>query len=106
MVPQNCLTGRMATDWTTYLEPWSKVLAHAGHYSADAAEQALHEILLDIMRFDRSKPASYPNGRMLTDDVASIRVRMVPGGEITGDNLRPHTDLLAGFPYLGPPHQK
>jgi len=26
-------------------------------------------------------------------------------GEVMRDNVGPHRDLLAGFPYLGPPHQ-
>jgi hypothetical protein len=28
-----------------------------------------------------------------------------PNGKVTRDNVRPHNDLLAEFPYLGPPHK-
>ena len=98
--------GEPATDWETYLEPWTKVLAHTGHYNAADAEKALRVILPDVLRFDRSQPASYPNGRKPTDDVESIRILMVSGGEITTGGVPPHTDLLDTFPYLGHPHPK
>jgi len=26
-------------------------------------------------------------------------------GKVTGDKVGPHRDLLAEFPYLGPPHK-
>ena len=70
------------------------------------AEKALRVILPDVLRFDRSKPASYPNGRTPTDDVESIRILMVSGGEITTGGVPPHKDLLNEFPYLGHPHPK
>nr|WP_168500369.1 DUF4331 family protein [Streptomyces sp. RLB1-33]QIY76229.1 DUF4331 domain-containing protein [Streptomyces sp. RLB1-33] len=96
--------GEPAQDWDTYLKPWTAVLAHTGGYEAQEAEKALRTILPDILRYDRSKPAAYPNGRTLTDDVTSARLTMLSGGKITSDNIPPHTDFLSGFPYLGHPH--
>ncbi|GAA1217818.1 hypothetical protein GCM10009665_04630 [Kitasatospora nipponensis] len=96
--------GEPTDDWATYREPWTAVLQHTGGYDAQAAEQALHTILPDVLHYDRSAPAGYPNGRLLTDDVTSARLAMVSGGKVTGDHIGPHTDLLAHFPYLGPPH--
>ncbi|MEV6702636.1 DUF4331 family protein [Streptomyces sp. NPDC051453] len=96
--------GEPAKDWDTYLKPWTAVLAHTGGYDAQAAEQTLRTILPDVLRYDRSEPAAYPNGRALTDDVTSARLTMVSGGKITSDNIPPHTDLLPEFPYLGHPH--
>ncbi|QKW07555.1 DUF4331 family protein [Streptomyces sp. NA04227] len=96
--------GEPAQDWDTYLQPWTAVLAHTGGYDAQAAESTLRTILPDVLRFDRSRPAAYPNGRALTDDVTSARLSMVSGGKITSDNIPPHTDLLPDFPYLGHPH--
>lgn len=98
--------GEPRDDWATYLAPWSAVLAHTGHYSAEDAEKTLRDILPDVLRFDRSQPATYPNGRTLSDDVEDIRLRMVSNNEITGDGIGPHTDLLPEFPYLGHPHKK
>lgn len=97
-------TGEPANDWEKYIGPWTAVLAHTGHYSAEDAEKVLHIVLPDILRYDRSKPAAYPNGRTLTDDVTSARLSMVSNGKITSDHIPPHTDLLATFPYLGHPH--
>jgi len=96
--------GQPADDWDTYREPWTAVLQQTGGYSVEAAEQALPVVLPDVLRYDRSKPAAYPNGRTLTDDVISARLAMVTNGNITGDNISPHTDLLPSFPYLGTPH--
>lgn len=93
-----------AGDVGKYLDPWAKVLEHTGGYSYEAATKALAVVLPDVLRFDRSKPAGYPNGRTLTDDVTSARLTMVTGGKITSDHIPARTDLLAEFPYLGPPH--
>lgn len=97
-------TGEPADDWDKYRAPWTAALEHAGGYTVDAAEQALHVVLPDILAFDRDQPAAYPNGRILTDDVTSARLAMLTNGKITTDDIGPHTDLLPDFPYLGNPH--
>ncbi|WP_432152992.1 DUF4331 family protein [Streptomyces tricolor] len=96
--------GEPADDWDTYREPWTAVLQHFGGYDRQAAEQALRTVLPDILRLDRGKPAAYPNGRTLTDDVTSARLAMLTAGKVPTDHIGPHTDLLPGFPYLGTPH--
>ncbi|WP_432170698.1 DUF4331 family protein [Streptomyces sp. 1222.5] len=96
--------GEPADDWDTYREPWSAVLAHTGGYGPAEAEKALRTVLPDVLRYDRTEPAAYPNGRTLTDDVTSARLAMVSGGKVTDDHIGPHTDLLPEFPYLGHPH--
>ncbi|MFH9736840.1 DUF4331 family protein [Streptomyces roseolus] len=96
--------GEPADDWGTYSEPWAAVLEHFGDYDRQSAEQALRTVLPDILRYDRSKPASYPNGRTLTDDVTSARLTMLTAGKVPTDHIGPHTDLLPDFPYLGTPH--
>jgi hypothetical protein len=50
-----------------------------------------------------AKPATYPNGRILTDDVYSLRFAWLSNGKIRPTGLKPHDNLLAHFPYLGPP---
>ena len=53
-----------------------------------------------------TRPAVYPtNGRTLTDDVVDPFLRVLTNGKAAGDGVGPHTDLLAEFPYVGPPHQ-
>lgn len=91
-------------DVDHYRDAWIEVLGHTGGYPAAQAEQVLRTVLPDILRFDRSRPAQYPNGRRLDDDVTDARLRMISNGRISGDGIGPHTDLLPGFPYLGPPH--
>jgi len=64
----------------------------------------------DVMIYDTSKPAVYPNGRALADDV--VLSACVLGGEcrVFNAEMRPMTprsnDLpfLSAFPYLAPPH--
>jgi hypothetical protein len=96
--------GEPADDWATYRDAWTAVLQHTGGYDPAAAEQALRSVLPDVLRLDRTKPAAYPNGRTLTDDVTSARLTMISGGKVSSDHIGPHTDLLPVFPYLGPPH--
>ena len=60
-----------ADDVANYLEPWSVILQNAGGYSPEAAKAAALQVLPDILDYDRTKPAAYPNGRILTNDVYS-----------------------------------
>jgi hypothetical protein len=95
-------TRQPSDDVANYLGPWSAVL-EAGGYTPEAARAAALEVLPDILRHDRTKPATYPNGRILTDDVFSRRFAWLSNGKIPPTGLKPHDNLLAAFPYLGPP---
>jgi hypothetical protein len=95
--------GQPADDLANYLQPWSKVLGEHG-YTPEGAVAAARMVLPDILRYNRSRPAAYPNGRALTDDVFSARFAWLTNGKVGPDGLRPHEDLLAEFPYLGPPN--
>ena len=66
---------------------------------------AAEGILPDVLCFNPSKPAKYPNGRVFTDDVIDTRVALLTKGECPPTGLKPHTDVLTEFPYLGNPHQ-
>jgi len=92
-----------ADDVANYLGPWSKILENGG-YTPEAAKAAALQALPDILPYDRTKPATYPNGRILTDDVYSARFAWLSNGKIPSAGLQPHGDLLAQFPYLGPPN--
>ncbi len=93
-----------ADDVANYLEPWSAILQNAGGYTPEAARAAALEVLPDILHYDRTKPATYPNGRVLTDDVYSLRFAWLTNGKVPPSGLKPHDDLLAHFPYLGVPN--
>ena len=92
-----------ADDVANYLEPWSKVLENGG-YPPEEAEAAAVMFLPDILRYDRTKPIVYPNGRKLIDDVYSYRFAWLTYGKVPPQGLKPHADLLTDFPYLGPPN--
>lgn len=92
-----------AGDREHYLQPWSDVLGKAG-YTGEEAARALMVVLPDVLHFDRSKPAAYPNGRGLTDDVFDARLALVTNGQVSGDQTGPHSDYLDTFPYRGQPH--
>ena len=63
-------------------------------------------MLPDLLRYDSARPASFPSsGRALTDDVSDAFISVVTNGKVTGDKVGPHRDLLAEFPFLGPPHK-
>jgi hypothetical protein len=81
-------------------------LEHTGGYAPEAAKRVAQTLLPDLIRYDPTRPASYPqNGRTLTDDVVDVFLPILTNGKVKGDGVGPHRDLLAEFPYLGPPHQ-
>jgi hypothetical protein len=80
-------------------------LEHTGGYAPGDALRLAATLLPDILHFDPALPASYPgNGRALTDDVLDHFLSLLTNGRVQSDGVGPHRDLLAEFPYLGPPH--
>ena len=92
-----------ADEVANYLGPWSKILENGG-YSPEEAKEAALQFLPDVLRYDRTKPVSYPNGRKLIDDVYSYRFAWLTHGNVPPTGLKPHADLQVHFPYLGPPN--
>jgi hypothetical protein len=97
--------GHPADDVANFLEPWSKLLESRGYPPAVARETVL-TVLPDVMHYNRTRPAHYPNGRVLTDDVYDIRMAFLTYGRITSDGVSPHDDYLTEFPFLGLPNAK
>ncbi|MEU0791770.1 DUF4331 family protein [Amycolatopsis sp. NPDC005961] len=91
-------------DVVNYLEIWAKFLEDNGGYSPEEARAAALIVLPDVLRYDRSRPADYPNGRTLTGDAFSARFAWMSKGKIGSQGLQPHDDLLREFPYLGVPN--
>jgi hypothetical protein len=92
-----------ADDVANYLGRWSKIL-ESGGYPPEEAKAAAMQVLPDILRYDRTQPAAYPNGRVLTDDVYSTRFSWLSHGKVPPTGLKPHDDLQVKFPYLGAPN--
>jgi Domain of unknown function (DUF4331) len=93
-------------DYKRWLELFVHLMGHTGNYTREEAIAAINEdsLLPDMLVYNPSKPATYPNGRNMTDDVINARLSFLSKGDIPPDGLSPHTDLLSEFPYLGTPH--
>ena len=92
-------------DDARYVDSFAHALEHTGAYAPAEALRVAKTLLPEILPYDPSRPACFPhNGRTLTDDAAGAFLTVLTNGRVTGDNVRPHNDLLAEFPYLGPPH--
>lgn len=93
-------------DRERWIGQFVHLMGHTGGYSDAEAVAAIDEegTLPDMLTFDPAKPAKYPNGRVFTDDVIDYRLAFLSKGDIPPSGLRPHTDTLAEFPYLGTPH--
>ncbi|MGA9945262.1 MAG: DUF4331 family protein [Candidatus Cybelea sp.] len=98
------ITGEPAND-ARFIAVFAHSLQHAGGYTPDGATHAAATLLPDVLPYQPGRQASYPsNGRALTDDAVAHFLTVLTNGKVTGDGLAPHTDLLAEFPYVGPPH--
>ncbi|MGA7926738.1 MAG: DUF4331 family protein [Candidatus Sulfotelmatobacter sp.] len=81
-------------------------LKHTGGYTSEEAVRVAKTLLPDILFYDPTRPASYPdNGRALTDDVMDGFISILTNGKLTRDNVGSHNGLLAEFPYVGAPHK-
>jgi hypothetical protein len=98
------LAGEPAND-ARFIAVFAHSLEHTGGYAPEEASRVAGTLLPDMLSYDPTRPASFPsNGRTLTDDAADAFLAVLTNGKVTGDKVGPHIDLLAEFPYLGPPH--
>src|SRR5882757_7965290 len=99
------LGGEPADD-ERFLAAFAHALEHTGGYTPAEAKRVAGTLLPDVMPYDPTRQASFPdNGRTLTDDAFDWFMRVLTNGRVTGDSVGPHVDLLREFPYVGPPHQ-
>jgi hypothetical protein len=92
-------------DDARFIPVFAHGLEHAGGYAPEEARRVAGTLLPDILSYDPTRPASFPsNGRRLTDDAADAFLAVLTNGKVTGDKVGPHIDLLAEFPFVGPPH--
>jgi hypothetical protein len=93
-------------DDARFVAVYAHSLEHTGGYTPQEAMRVAATLLPDILFYDPTQPASYPdNGRALLDDVSDGVISILTNGKVTTDNVGPHSDLLASFPYVGPPHK-
>jgi hypothetical protein len=92
-------------DDARFVAVFAHALEHTGGFTPEEARRVAGTLLPDILRYDPTRPASFPhNGRALSDDAADTFLTIITNGKVTGDRVGPHGDLLAEFPYVGPPH--
>jgi hypothetical protein len=93
-------------DDARFIPVFAHALEHTGGYTSAEATRVSQTLLPDVLHYDPTRPASYPeNGRALTDDVVDFFLPLLTNGKVTRDNVGPHTDLLSSFPYVAPPHK-
>src|ERR1700719_2452128 len=98
------LAGEPADD-ERFLSAFAHALEHTGGYPPVEARRGAGTLPPGVLPYDPTRPASFPdNGRTLTDDAADAFLAVLTNGRVTGDKVAAHSDLLAEFPYLGPPH--
>ena len=76
-------------DRTRWLDQFVHLMGHTGNYTREEAIAAIDKerTLPDMLSFDPSKPAAYPNGRVFTDDVINYRLAFLTKNDI---RRRPH----------------
>jgi hypothetical protein len=93
-------------DDARFVPVFAHALEHTGGYTPAEATRVAGTLLPDVLHYDPTRPAAFPyNGRALTDDVVDFFLPLLTNGKVTKDNVGPHKDLLAVFPYVGPPHK-
>jgi hypothetical protein len=93
-------------DDARFVPVFAHALEHTGGYMPAEATRVAATLLPDILYYDPTRPAAYPdNGRALTDDVVDFFLGLLTNGKVTQDGVGPHKDLLTSFPYVGPPHK-
>ena len=94
---------RPEQDRELFLGAFEASLREHGH-GVESARTTAEALLPDILPYDSSSAAGYPNGRQFSDDIIDIQLALATNGRVTGDKVGPHTDPLPSFPYLGTPH--
>ncbi len=93
-------------DDARFVPVFAHALEHTGGYTPAEATRVAGTLLPDVLYFDPTRPAAFPNnGRALADDVVDFFLPLLTNGKVTNDKVGPHKDLLAEFPYVGPPHK-
>jgi len=64
-------------DRKPWLDHFVHLMGHTGNYTREEAIAATDKegTFPDVLSFDPSKPAKYPNGRVFTDDVMQLPAR-------------------------------
>lgn len=92
-------------DLALFVETFSAGLRRLGGDANGRTNEVARSLLPDLLPYDPSRPAGYPNGRRLADDVIDHQLALFTGGRVTTDRVAAHDDELPHFPFLGEPHR-
>src|SRR5207302_3131651 len=83
-------------DRRRWLDQFVHLMGHTGNYTREEAIAAIdrERTLPDVLSFDPSKRAVYPNGRSFTDDVIDYPLAFLTKNQCPPTALKPHTDIL------------
>jgi hypothetical protein len=92
-------------DDARFVGAFAHSLEHLGGFTPVVARRVAVTLLPDLLYYDPTRPAFYPNnGRPPSDDAPNAFLTLITNGKVTGDGIGPHEDLLAEFPLLWTPH--
>ncbi|WP_157252057.1 DUF4331 family protein [Nonomuraea typhae] len=80
------------------------LLAAGGGYSEHEVAEVAGRLLPDLLRYDCTSTAGYPNGRQFADDIVDEQLAVLTKGNAPSQGVKPHSDTTTTFPYLGVPH--
>ena len=79
------LAGEPARDGR-FIAGFAHALEHTGGYTPTEAKRVAGTLLPDVLPYDPTHPASFPdNGRTLTDDAFDLFIRILTNGKVTED---------------------
>ena len=93
--------GDPVSDWRDFGARFVTELTELG---APDPTGLAHFLLPDILTYDTSSTAGFPNGRQLSDDVIDTELNLITNGKITGDCVGNDSTFSNTFPYLGSPN--
>jgi hypothetical protein len=84
------MAGEPADD-DRFVPVFAHSLEHGGWYAPEEARRVAGTLLPEILSYDPTRPASFPNnGRTLTDDTGDAFVAVFTNGKVTGDKVGAH----------------
>src|SRR6202171_3140279 len=81
-------------DDARFVGAFAHSLEHLGGFAPAEARRVAGTLLPDLLYYDPTRPASYPdNGRTPSDDAPDAFLAVITNGKVTGDGIGPHDDL-------------
>jgi hypothetical protein len=90
--------GEPAND-ARFIAVFAHALEHTGGYAPEEAMRVAGTLLPDILSYDPTHPACFPNnGRTLTNDAPDAFLAVLTNAKVTGDKVGPTSICLPSSP--------